>query len=143
MTDENVMSSVVSSVSCDAAHGFSKRVKPLIRLIAGFGVEGDVHMGRTVKHRYGAAQDATHPNLRQVHLIHEELFDELSRGFSVLPSELGENVTTHGIDLLALRVATLLSLGDEAVIEGTGLRGPCAQINRLQPGLLKAVLDRD
>ena len=94
MTDENVMSSVFPPVSCDAAHGFSKLVKPRIRLIVDFGVEGDAHMGWTSKHRYGAAQDPTRPNLRQVHLIHEELFDELSRsGFSVLPGQLGENVT--------------------------------------------------
>lgn len=143
MADENAVGSVVSSVSCDAAHGFSKPVKPRIRLIAGFGVEGDAHMGRTVKHRYDAAQNPTRPNLRQVHLIHEELFDELSRsGFSVVPGQLGENVTTRGIDLLSLPVGTLISLGGEAVIEVTGLRGPCAQINGLQPGLLKAVLER-
>ena len=101
-------------------------------------------MGWTVKHRYDAAQDLTRPNLRQVHLIHEELFDELSRsGFSVLSGQLGEKMTTRRIDLLALPAGTLLSLGDEAVIEVTGLRGLCAQINSLQRGLLKAVLDRE
>lgn len=137
------MRGVVKSVSCDAAHGFSKPVKPSIRLIAGLGVEGDAHMGATVKHRWDALKDPTRPNLRQVHLLQEELFEELSRsGFSVLPGQMGENVTTRGIDLLSLPVGTLLALGNEAVVVVTGLRSPCGQINSFQPGLLSAVVDR-
>ncbi|HEX2204708.1 MAG TPA: MOSC domain-containing protein [Longimicrobium sp.] len=101
-------------------------------------------MGATVKHRSRVARDPTQPNLRQVHLIHAELHDELrAAGFEVAAGELGENVTTRGVDLLSLPVGSRLRLGGEAVVEVTGLRNPCAQIDRFQPGLLAAVLDRD
>jgi MOSC domain-containing protein YiiM len=107
-------------------------------------VEGDVHAGVTVKHRSRVAQDPTQPNLRQVHFIHEELFTEvLAEGFEVAPGQLGENITTRGIDLLALPAGTLLRLGGEAVVEVTGLRNPCLQIDRFQDGLLKQVVGRD
>ena len=115
-----------------------------IRLLAGLGVEGDSHLGVTVKHRSRVAQDPTQPNLRQVHLIHAELHDELrARGFDIAPGDMGENVTTAGLDVLALPTGTRLRLGAEAVIEITGLRNPCAQLDRFRPGLMKAVLDRD
>ncbi|MGE0259356.1 MAG: MOSC domain-containing protein [Alphaproteobacteria bacterium] len=115
-----------------------------IRLVAGLGVEGDAHQGATVKHRSRVARDPTTPNLRQVHLIHTELFGELrDRGFTVSPGMMGENVTTAGIDLLALPTGTRLCLGDEAVIEVTGLRNPCRQLDGLQAGLMAATLDRD
>jgi MOSC domain-containing protein YiiM len=113
-------------------------------LVAGLGVEGDAHLGRTVQHRSRVARDPTQPNLRQVHLIHGELHDELrALGFEVGPGDLGENVTTRGVDLLGLPAGTRLRLGDEAVVEVTGLRNPCAQLDRFQDGLLAAVLDRD
>ena len=112
-------------------------------MIAGLGVEGDAHQGVMVKHRSRVAADPTQPNLRQVHLIHAELFDELRRkGFEVQPADLGENVTTEGVDLLGLPRGSLLRVGASVVLEVTGLRNPCAQIERFQPGLLAAVLDR-
>jgi MOSC domain-containing protein YiiM len=130
-------------VARDSRHNFSKQLVPDINLIAGLGVAGDAHEGATVKHRSRVAVDPTQPNLRQVHLIHAELFDELSaKGFEIAAGELGENITTFGIDLLALPQGTLLKIGDTAVLKVTGLRNPCAQIERFQTGLLAAVLDR-
>ena len=124
-------------------YSFTKPTRDSITLLAGLGVEGDVHAGVTVKHRSRVAQDPTQPNLRQVHLIHQELFDELREaGFEVAPGDLGENVTTEGIDLLALPAGTLLHLGGEAVVEVTGLRNPCVQIDSFQDGLLKQVVGR-
>jgi MOSC domain-containing protein YiiM len=134
----------VTSVSRSPVHGFHKGVEERIRLLAGLGVEGDAHCGATVKHRSRVAVDPTQPNLRQVHLIHGELFDELAaKGFTVVPGAMGENVTTWGIDLLALPRGTCLHLGAGAVVEITGLRNPCKQIDDFQEGLLAAVLDRD
>ncbi|WP_309572540.1 MOSC domain-containing protein [Deinococcus sp.] len=116
----------------------------MIRLLAGRGVEGDTHAGVTVQHRSRVRADPTQPNLRQLHLIHSELFDEVAaQGFSVSPADLGENVTTQGIDLLGLPRGTRLHLGPDVIVEVTGLRNPCAQIDAFQPGLLKAVLDVD
>ena len=134
----------VVAVSAHPSHAFSKQSQPSIRLLAGLGVEGDAHCGETVKHRSRVAQNPDQPNLRQVHLIHAELFDELEgKGFSVKPGDLGENVTTRGIDLLALPAHATLRLGADAVVELTGLRNPCAQIDNFQSGLLAAVLGRD
>jgi hypothetical protein len=134
----------VVAVAHGISHGPGKELGERIRLIAGFGVEGDVHAGGTVKHRSRVRRDASQPNLRQVHLIHSELHDELrQRGFEVGPGEMGENVTTAGIDLLGLARGTRLLLGDEAVIEVTGLRNPCNQLNGLAPGLMEATLERD
>lgn len=133
----------VVSVSLDRRHRFSKERTGTITLIAGEGVAGDAHCGVTVKHRSRARFNPALPNLRQVHLIQEELFAELaSKGFTVAAAQLGENITTAGIDLLALPTGTRLSIG-EAVIELTGLRNPCIQIDRFQDGLMQAVLDRD
>lgn len=135
---------VVVAVSRSATHSFSKPSEASIRLIEGLGVEGDAHMGETVKHRSRVAADPTAPNLRQVHLIHAELHDELSAaGFRVEPGDMGENVTTRGIDLLTLPRGTRLLLGRDAVVEITGLRNPCAQLDRFQNGLMQAVLGRD
>jgi MOSC domain-containing protein YiiM len=135
---------IVTAVSRAAEHRFSKRGEERIRLLTGLGVEGDAHLGRTVKHRSRVARDPSQPNLRQVHLIHEELHVELrSRGFDVRPGDMGENVTTRGIDLLGLPTGARLLLGDDAVVEITGLRNPCAQLDRFQQGLMAAVLDRD
>ncbi|UQW99998.1 MOSC domain-containing protein [Streptomyces sp. RerS4] len=134
----------VAAVSSNAEYAFTKPNRESITLLAGLGVEGDVHAGVTVKHRSRVAQDPTQPNLRQVHLIHRELFDEVAEaGFSVEPGQLGENVTTQGIDLLDLPTGTLLRLGEEAVVEVTGLRNPCLQIDNFQGGLLKQVVGRD
>ena len=134
---------VVVAVSRDGCHGFSKRVAMGgITLLARLGVEGDAHCGKTVQHRSRVAVDPTQPNLRQVHLIHAELLDELAgKGFTVAAGDLGENILTRGIDLLGLATGTQLRIG-EAEIEVTGLRNPCAQIERFQPGLLAAVVDR-
>ena len=135
---------VVAAVSRDATHSFSKPNVESIRLLAGLGVEGDAHLGRTVQHLSRVRRDPTQPNLRQVHLIHAELHDELrAAGFQVRAGDMGENVTTRGIDLLGLPSSTRLHLGGAAVVEVTGLRNPCAQLDRFQPGLMAAVLDRD
>ncbi len=134
----------VVSVNSSPGHTLRKPARDGIRLVEGLGVEGDAHAGRTVKHRSRLRRDASQPNLRQVHLIHAELHDELAeQGFELRPGEMGENVTTLGIDLLGLPVGTRLSLGRDAVVEVTGLRNPCKQLERLQPGLMAAVLDRD
>lgn len=115
-----------------------------ITLLAGLGVEGDAHAGVTVKHRSRVAADPSRPNLRQVHLIHAELHDALaSASFTVAPGQMGENVTTRGLDLLALPTGTRLHLGESAVVEVTGLRNPCTQLDGIQPGLMTATLDRD
>ncbi len=138
------MGAVVTAVSRSARHAFSKPNQDSIRLLAGLGVEGDAHMGETVKHRSRAARAKTEPNLRQVHLMHVELHEELAAaGFAVAAGQLGENVTTRGIDLLGLPTGTHLHLGDTAVVEVTGLRNPCVQLDRFQPGLMAAVLGRD
>jgi MOSC domain-containing protein YiiM len=137
-------SGTVVAVSRDTTHRFSKINQDGIRLLAGLGVEGDAHLGVTVQHLSRIAQDPTQPNLRQVHLIQAELFDELRQaGYTVTPGELGENVTTHGVDLLGLPVGTRLRLGARAVVEVTGLRNPCVQIDRFRDGLLKQVVGRD
>ena len=137
------MGSVIA-VSSRTGHHFSKTPNLSIRLLKGLGVAGDAHMGETVKHRSRVRKDPTQPNLRQVHLMHAELFDELrARGFVVQPADLGENVTTSGIDLLALPAGTRLHLGASAVVEITGLRNPCIQIDHFQQGLMAATLDKD
>jgi MOSC domain-containing protein YiiM len=138
------MSGVVKAVSRSAKHTFSKPNEERITLLAGHGVEGDAHAGATVKHLSRILKFGNAPNLRQVHLIHHELFDELrDAGFAVAPGQMGENVTTEGVDLLNLPKGARLYLGGEAVIEVTGLRNPCRQLNKLQPGLMEATLARD
>jgi MOSC domain-containing protein YiiM len=140
----NTGSGVVAAVSRSPTHSMSKPIADSIRLVTGLGVEGDAHQGAAVKHRSRVARNPQTPNLRQVHLIHAELFEELrKRGFSVEPGLMGENVTTSAIDLLALPTGTRLCLGGEAVVEVTGLRNPCRQLDGLQPGLMAATLDRD
>jgi len=134
----------VIAVSARASHNPSKEARESIRLLAGLGVEGDAHAGETVQHLSRVRADPTQPNLRQVHLIHSELHDELrEQGFEVGPGVMGENVTTQGVNLLGLPTGTTLRLGNEAVVEVTGLRNPCKQLNTIQPGLMNAVLDRD
>ncbi len=138
------MSAVVVAVSRSATHTMKKPNEAAITLVEGLGVAGDAHQGRTVKHRSRVAKDPNVPNLRQVHLIHAELHDELrAGGFRVAPGEMGENVTTRGIDLLGLPAGTRLRLGAAAVVEVTGLRNPCRQLNGLQAGLMDATLARD
>ncbi|MFD7956534.1 MOSC domain-containing protein [Streptomyces ardesiacus] len=138
------MSAVVTAVSSNGTYSFTKPNRESITLLAGLGVEGDVHAGVTVKHRSRVAQDPTRPNLRQVHLMHEELFAEVgAEGFEVTAGDLGENITTRGIDLLGLPVGTVLRVGQEAVLEVTGLRNPCLQIDTFRDGLLKQVVGRD
>jgi MOSC domain-containing protein YiiM len=136
------MSGFVAAVSRAASHTFSKPTTTSIRLIAGLGVDGDAHLGQTVQHRVRVRADPSQPNLRQVHLIHAELFEELAQaGFQVEPGAIGENVTTRGLDLLGLPTGTRLRLGGSAVVEVTGLRNPCRQLDAFQPGLLAACLD--
>jgi MOSC domain-containing protein YiiM len=134
---------VVVSVSRDTAHHFSKPTVDEVVLVEGWGVEGDAHAGTTVQHRSRVARDPSQPNLRQVHLLHAEVFDEVAeQGFAVAPGQMGENVTTRGVDLLGLPTDTVLHLGDTAKVRVTGLRNPCQQINDFEPGLLRAVLGR-
>jgi len=134
----------VTAVASRAEHALGKAVRDRIRLLAGLGVEGDAHLGETVQHRSRVARDPSQPNLRQVHLIAAELHDELrERGFEVAAGEMGENVTTRGVDLLGLPAGARLRLGAQAVVEVTGLRNPCRQLEGLAPGLMAAVLDRD
>ncbi|WP_031073090.1 MOSC domain-containing protein [Streptomyces sp. NRRL WC-3742] len=138
------MSGTVTAVSSNGEYSFTKPNRESIVLLAGLGVEGDVHAGVTVKHRSRVKRDPTVLNLRQVHLMHEELFAEVGEaGFEVAAGDLGENITTSGVDLLGLPVGTLLRIGSEAVVEVTGLRNPCAQIDNFQDGLLKKLVFRD
>jgi MOSC domain-containing protein YiiM len=137
------MSAQVLAVHQSPVHAFSKQPASSVRLIAGLGVEGDAHNGVKVKHQSRVARDPSQPNLRQVHLVHTELLDELvAQGFPVSPGSIGENITTRGIDLLALPQGTELHLGVEAVVVVTGLRNPCAQLDAFSPGLMAAVLGR-
>lgn len=137
------MQARVIAVAASATHTFSKTAQPTIALVAGLGVEGDAHSGVTVKHRSRVARDPTQPNLRQVHLIHGELFTELAaQGFRVEPTQLGENITTEGINLLGLPQGARLHIGDVVVLHVTGLRNPCVQLDRFQPGLMAALVHR-
>ena len=128
------------AVSRSSTHSLTKPTLERIRLLEGLGVEGDAHQGKTVKHRSRVARDPSQPNLRQVHLIHAELHES---GFQITAGQMGENITTRGIDLLGLPRGTKLSIGDSAVVEITGLRNPCSQLDGLQPGLMAAVIPRD
>jgi MOSC domain-containing protein YiiM len=134
----------VETVHRSPSHSLSKPEQASIRLVAGLGVAGDAHQGATVQHLSRIARNPNQPNQRQVHLIQAELHDDLrKRGFAVRAGEMGENVTTRVLDLLALPEGTRLQLGAQAVVEITGLRNPCTQLERIQPGLMAAVLDRD
>jgi MOSC domain-containing protein YiiM len=138
------MGGVVIAVSRSPRHTMSKPNQLGIRLLTGLGVDGDAHAGVTVRHRSRVARDPTQPNLRQVHLIHGELHDDLRiLGFALTEGQMGENITTRGIDLLGLPTGTRLRLGDTAVVEVTGLRNPCSQLDKIQPGLMAATLGRD
>ncbi|NJN50478.1 MAG: MOSC domain-containing protein [Gammaproteobacteria bacterium] len=138
------MQAQVIAVHLSAAHTFAKRTVDSIALIAGQGVAGDAHCGRSVQHRSRIAREASAPNLRQVHLLQQELLDELGGlGFKVAPGAIGENITTTGLDLLTLASNTELHIGPTAIVRITGLRNPCKQLDAFQPGLMHAVLDRD
>jgi MOSC domain-containing protein YiiM len=137
------LSGEVVAVSAKPHHGVDKPNRAVIRLLAGQGVEGDAHCGATVKHRSRWRRDPTQPNIRQVHLLHAELFDELAgQGFAVTPGLMGENITTRGIDLLGLPTGAILRLGEAAEVRITGLRNPCYQLDQLQQGLMAACLER-
>ena len=138
------MTAFVTAVSRDSEHNLSKPNRDSILLLAGLGIEGDAHMGRTVQHVSRTAREPELPNLRQVHLIHAELHDELhAPGFDLAAGQMGENITTRGVDLLALPRGARLYLGATAIVEVTGLRTPCSQLDRLQPGLMAATLAHD
>ena len=134
----------VDAVSQAGTHRFSKQPRMWITLLAGLGVEGDAHLGTTVQHRSRVARDPTQPNLRQVHLLHRELLEELAaQGFVIGPGGIGENILTRGVDLLALPAGAILRIGPMAEVQVTGLRNPCLQLDRFRPGLMAATLDRD
>jgi MOSC domain-containing protein YiiM len=141
--NERSLLGTVLAVSLSKNHTFSKENQQVIKLVKGLGVEGDAHFGSTVQHRSRVAQNPNQPNLRQVHLIQKELFEELVDRFNINPGQLGENITTVGIDLLELPTDTILTIGECAMIKVTGLRNPCGQIDHFKQGLLKAVLDKD
>ncbi len=135
------MSAIIQAVHLSAKHGFSKQPQASVTLLAGQGVEGDAHCGETVQHVYLKRRNPAAPNLMQVHLLQAELFDDLAAlGFSVQPGQIGENLTTRGIDLLSLPLGTRLHVGSEAVVELTGLRTPCSQIDRFQSGLMRQMV---
>jgi MOSC domain-containing protein YiiM len=137
-------SGVVEAVSRSSRHDFTKPTQDVIRLVTGLGVEGDAHAGATVQHLSRVRRDPTQPNLRQVHLVAAETLSELAgKGFDVSPGQIGENITTRGIPVFRLPTGTLLRLGPDAVVEVTGLRNPCVQLDRFRPGLTKALLGRD
>lgn len=132
---------LVTAVHKTAAHSFGKAAASEITLVAGLGVEGDAHCGARVQHRSRVAADPTQPNLRQVHLIHSELFEELAlEGHAVTAGELGENITTRGLDVLGLPTGAVLKIGAQALVAIAGLRNPCKQIDDFQPGLLGKVV---
>lgn len=138
------MGAQIEAVSSSASHTFSKTNREVITLLAGRGVEGDAHCREKIRHRSRVRRDPEQPNLRQVHLVHAELFEELGAGgFTVRPGDIGENVTTRGLHLLGLSTGTELRLGEDAVVRATGLRNPCVQLDGFAPGLTRAVLDRD
>ncbi len=138
------MGGAVIAVSCSPTHTFSQPNQGSVRLLTGLGVEGNAHCGERVQHRSRVARDPTQPNLRQVHLIPAELHDALhAAGFPVFAGQMGENITTRGVDLLRLPTGTRLHLGTTAVVEVTGLRNPCVQLDHCQSGLMAAVLERD
>ena len=133
----------IEAVHASGAHTLRKHTKDTVTLVAGHGVEGDAHAGATVKHRSRVAKDPDVPNLRQVHLIHGELHDELrGDGYDLDAGELGENITTRGVDLLGLPTGTRLHLGADAVVEITGLRTPCVQLEGIQEGLMARLMPR-
>lgn len=139
-----MINGVITAVSQSASYTFSKPNQEKIVLLAGLGVEGDIHMGEKVKHRSRVKRDPTKPNLRQVHLIHAELHDELNaNGFNVSAGQMGENITTCSVDLLDLPTGTRLCLGSDAIVEVTGLRNPCYQLDDFQDGLMKACIYKD
>jgi hypothetical protein len=141
---ETLMSPRVEAVSQRATHQFSKQPRMWIRLLAGLGVEGDAHLGTTVQHRSRVVRDPTQPNMRQVHLLHRELLEQLeTAGFVIGPGDIGENILTRGLDLLGLPTDTVLRIGKTAEVRVTGLRNPCIQLDRFKPGLMAATLDRD
>ena len=132
----------VIAVASDTVHNIAKPVQESIKLVAGWGVEGDAHAGKTVQHRHDKHKNPEAPNLRQVHLMHSELFDQVERlGLEVKPGEMGENITTRGVDLLNLPRGAQLKIG-EALIEVTGLRNPCKYLNQIVPGLMKACISK-
>lgn len=137
------MTAVVTAVALKKSHGVGKHLQLSIRLVEGRGVEGDAHLGEKVMHRSRARANPDLPNLRQVHLIQAELHDELNaKGFTILPGVMGENITTRGIDLLSLPEGARLHLGAEAIVELSGLRNPCSQLDQIQKGLMAATLEK-
>ncbi|HEX5278699.1 MAG TPA: MOSC domain-containing protein [Micropepsaceae bacterium] len=135
------MQGEVIAVSRDGEHRFSKENQAVIELVAGLGVRGDAHLGTLVQHRVRVRENPDRPNLRQVHLIHSELFEELTAGgYDLFPGAIGENITTRGLNLLQLPAGTKLHLGRDAVVEVTGLRNPCRQVDAFRRGLMQALL---
>ena len=134
----------VAAVHRSDEHTFSKATCESIELVAGLGVNGDAHQGAKVKHRSRVAANPDQPNLRQIHLVMSELLDEVnSAGHNVVAGQLGESITTTGIDLISLPVGSMLRIGDTALVALTGLRNPCPQIKSVGDGLMKMMFIDD
>lgn len=137
------MTGKVHAVSLSDKHSIRKFNRSYINIIEGYGVEGDAHAGKKVKHRYIAKKDPDRPNYRQVHLISMEIYRELQQqGFNIDPGEMGENITCSGIDIMNLPKHTILKIGDEVELQVSGMREPCSLLNQIQGGLMKATLDK-
>ncbi|WP_322596991.1 MOSC domain-containing protein [Bradyrhizobium sp. SEMIA] len=84
------------------------------------------------------------PNLRQVHLIPSELFAALlEAGFPIGARDLGENISTVGLDLERMPLGTLIELGRTAIVELAGLRTPCVLVDRFRAGVKRHVLSSE
>ena len=133
---------IVVAVSLNPKHTFSKLPQLSIHLLAGLGVEGDAHCGSTVRHRYLVRRNPAAPNRTQVHLLEAEFLEALATDAPNFPAfhpgDFGENILTRSIRLISLPLGTRLHLGPTAIVELTGLRSPCKQMNTLRPGLMKA-----
>ncbi|OBT91659.1 hypothetical protein VE01_10343 [Pseudogymnoascus verrucosus] len=145
----------ITSLSLSPTHAFSKPPISRLVLIPGLGVEGDCHLGADIQHLSRMTVRPLPENLRQVHLMSGEFLEGLVvRGEEgkagegegkrrVKPGDLGENITTSGLDLEGLTRGTILRFSSsptasdgDATIKITGLRNPCHQIERFGKGLL-------
>jgi len=130
----------VISVCKNSEPGLPKLRTDQIFLIADFGVKGDYHAGKFIRHRWLAKKDPTRLNNRQVLLIDDSILADIGKeGISPKPGELGENITLEGIKLMRQPIGTKFQIGD-AVVELTEIRRPCYQLNAIHPNLQNTVM---
>lgn len=133
----------VVAVCCNPQPGLPKPVVDGVHLIEDWGIEGDYHAGRHVRHRYLAKKDPTQPNLRQVLLVDTTIFADLAKkDIHIGPGMLGDNITVDQFSVMALAVGARLLVGD-TLLEITEVRHPCFQLNGIHPHLLKAVVRKE